>query len=235
MSSQAEAIRNPAFPGGEMGDLEQNDLVQVPCGAPRELQLVVYNSGKGLSKHPSWKRGRRASPPSAAGEPGGPGQAVGPVPARLAGRAGGACFRPGLVPPAHSSWLRDRQAGQDPGWPRLRPGTLALDSARPHRGNGAAAPPPGGAGSFVPHSGKLPPRRPAAGLGQHPRRAPWPRPATSGSPPCPVAAALRPARRASGRPFNPPPSLAGPPPSARTPTLRPGLQLGNVIRWLPET
>lgn len=91
---------------------------------PTQLQLVVYSTGRRPYSIPyRWKRGPAGlSAPGTAGKPGGPGQTAGPVPARLAGLAGGVCFRSGLAPRVHSSWPREGEARQDPGWPQLRRG-----------------------------------------------------------------------------------------------------------------
>lgn len=88
---------------------------------PTELQLVAYSTDRRPYSIPyRWKRGSAGlSAPDTAGKPGGPGQTAGPVPARLASLAGGVCFRSGLAPRVHSSWPREGEARQDPGWPQL--------------------------------------------------------------------------------------------------------------------
>lgn len=140
------------------------------------------------------------------------------MPARLARRAGGACFRPVLAPPVHSSWQREGEARQDSRWPQPWPGpapSCRFLAAPP--GNGAAAPPPGGAGRLSPYSGKLlwpvPDGTPGEPRGPRPprrgrRRVLWPRLAARGSGPRvanPVSA-LVPGRPTAFRPPNPPPA-----------------------------
>ncbi|KAK2109551.1 hypothetical protein P7K49_009297, partial [Saguinus oedipus] len=120
------------------------------------------------------------------------------------------------------------QAGPGPGRPRPPAGRpRARLQGSPAGETVAPAPPPGGAGSRLPHSGKLPPRPPGVHALDRPRlpalRAPQPRAAPSGavpaprsaSWPCPGTGALGP--RAPIQ-YRPPPFSRPPPPSARTPT-----------------
>lgn len=143
------------------------------------------------------------------------------MPARLAGLAGGVCFRSGLAPRVHSSWPREGEARQDPGWPQLRRGPAPSRQA-PRGPAGKRCCGPAARGSREPDPALREVAKASPGL--HPRRTPWPPPAPSGPPTCPVAAArstgLWAPRRPSSLSPRPRPAhrLQPPqPPPARTP------------------
>lgn len=156
------------------------------------------------------------------------------MPERLASRAGGARFRPGMAPPGHSSW-RGRGG---PGRARVAPLPRWAPSLPAPRGPAGKtvppAPPPGGAGSRRPTPGSCLRGRPGVRTPDGPGAltaspaAPRPGPALSGAARTPGSASR--SQPVGGRagpagpPFNPallPP--AGPrrlPPAPPTPPAR---------------